>query len=128
MARIPSSCHGMHRSLRISDLREGDDSPLRTLFRPVALGACYTQQLSTPRLRRCGLNATSQTRSQPCVAASSQPLSDACRDVHVARLQLRDRRGAKNSDTVVSTRLEALKVADLGQARGPMQSIASTKE
>ena len=34
MARLPSSRHAVHRSLRIPDLRAGDDSPLRTSSPP----------------------------------------------------------------------------------------------
>ena len=36
MARLPSPRHAVHRSLRIPDLRAGDDSPLRTSFRHAA--------------------------------------------------------------------------------------------
>jgi len=32
-------------------------------------GSCPIRRFSTPRLRRCGPNVTSQTRSQPCAAA-----------------------------------------------------------
>jgi SRSO17 transposase len=38
-ARLPSSRHALHRSLRVPDLREGDDSPLTTSFRRAAPGA-----------------------------------------------------------------------------------------
>src|ERR1700761_8522419 len=57
MARLPSPRHAVHRGLRIPGLRAGRDSPLRTWFLPVALDACLTRWLSTPRLRPCGLNA-----------------------------------------------------------------------
>ena len=66
MARLPSPRHAVHRGLRIPDLRAGDDSPLRTSFRHAVPAICRTRRLSTQRLRRCGLNATSRTRSQPC--------------------------------------------------------------
>src|SRR6516164_5430663 len=62
MARLPSPRHPMYCSLRISGLRAGDDSPLRTLFHCVALDACGIRQLQTQRLRPCGLNVTSRTR------------------------------------------------------------------
>ena len=69
MARLPSSRHAVHRGLRIPDLRAGDDSPLRTSFHRAVPDACLTRRLSTPRIRPCGLNATSQTRSRPCAHA-----------------------------------------------------------
>src|SRR5215471_21368179 len=71
MAWLPSPCHPVHRSLRISDLREGDDPPLRTAFCPSAPATCPTRQLPTPRSPPCGLNGTSQTRSPPCAEGSS---------------------------------------------------------
>ena len=66
MARLPSPRHAVHRGLRIPDLREGDDSPLRTSFRHAVPATCRSRRLPTQRLRRCGLNATSRTRSRPC--------------------------------------------------------------
>ena len=54
---------------RIPDRGAGDDSPLRTSFRRANPGTSPTRRLSTQRLRPRGLNATSQTRSQPCVCA-----------------------------------------------------------
>src|SRR5438874_12763348 len=47
MARLPSSCHAVHRSLRIPDLRAGDDSPLSNAFHQAALAACHSQRLPT---------------------------------------------------------------------------------
>ena len=58
--------HTMHRGLWLPDLREGDDSPLRTSFRRVAPATLHIRSLQTQRIRHCGLNATSQTQSQPC--------------------------------------------------------------
>ena len=77
MARLPSSRHAVHRSLRIPDLRAGDDSPLRTSFHRAVPGTCRSRRLSTQRLRRCGPNATSRTRSRPCAGGSSSRSSDA---------------------------------------------------
>src|SRR4029077_4532836 len=71
MAWFPSSCHPVHRCLWIPDLREGDDSPLRTSFRRSAPATYPTPQLPTPRILPCGLNGTSQTRSPPCAEGSS---------------------------------------------------------
>src|SRR5258708_24069736 len=71
MAWLPSARHPVHRCLWIPDLREGDDSPLRTSFRRSAPATYPTPQLPTPRIRPCGLNGTSQTRSPPCAEDSS---------------------------------------------------------
>src|SRR6266436_5401153 len=71
MAWLPSSCHPVYRCLWIPDLREGDDSPLRTSFRRSAPATYPTPQLPTPRILPCGLNGTSQTRSPPCAEGSS---------------------------------------------------------
>src|SRR5467141_2165443 len=87
MARLPSSRHDVHRSLRIPDLREGDDSPLRTSFPRAAPATCRTRQLPTPRIPPCGLNGTFQTRSPPCAEGSSQPSSVAYRAAHAAAAQ-----------------------------------------
>src|SRR6266436_322174 len=87
VAWLPSSRHTVHRSLWIPDLREGDDSPLRTSFRHAAPATCRTRQLSTPRIPPCGLNGTSQTRSPPCAEGSSQLSSHACRAAHAAAAQ-----------------------------------------
>ena len=77
----------MHCSLRIPDLREGDDSPLRTSSRRSAPATCHTRQLPTPRIPPCGLNGTSQTRLPPCAEGSSQLSSHACHAAHAAAAQ-----------------------------------------
>ena len=41
-------------SLRLPDLRAGDDSPLRTSSRQVVRRTCRSRRLPTPRRRRCG--------------------------------------------------------------------------
>src|SRR5258708_17588692 len=87
VAWLPPSWHHVHRSLRIPDLREGDDSPLRTSFRHAAPATCRTRQLSTPRIPPCGLNGTSQTRSPPCAEGSSQLSSDTYHAAHAAAAQ-----------------------------------------
>ena len=66
MAWLSSPRYAVHRSLRIPDLRAGDGSPLRTSFHRAVRGGSFTQRLSTQGSRRCGLNVTSRTRSQPC--------------------------------------------------------------
>src|SRR2546428_12653464 len=63
MARLPPSCHAVHRGLRIPDLRAGDDSPLRTSHHHALPATCRSRRLPTQRLRPCGLNATSRTQS-----------------------------------------------------------------
>jgi SRSO17 transposase len=47
MAWFPSSRHSMHRGLWISDLRTGDDSPLRNSFLPETHDACHSRKLPT---------------------------------------------------------------------------------
>ena len=66
MARLPSPCHAVHRSLRIPDLRKGDDSPLRICFRHALPGTCHSRWLPTQRSRHCGLSATFRIPSRPC--------------------------------------------------------------
>src|SRR6266436_6709519 len=94
VAWLPSSRHAVHRGLRIPDLREGDDSPLRTSFRHSAPATCRTRQLPTPRIPPCGLNGTSQTRSPPCAEGSSQLSSNAYHAAHAAVVQPRNVRVA----------------------------------
>ena len=70
LARLSSPRHAVHRSLRLPDLRAGDDSPLWTACRQVHPGGCAIRWLPTPRLRRCGPSVTSPKRHpQPCAAA-----------------------------------------------------------
>ena len=87
LARLPPSRHALYRSLRIPDLRKGDDSPLSALFHRAVPGACHSRRLQTQRLRRCAPNGTFQTRLRQCVDASFSHSSEICRDVHVAPLQ-----------------------------------------
>ena len=60
----------LHRSLRIPDLREGDDSPLRTSPHLARRAICPSRRLPTQRICRCARNATCRTQSQRCVSAS----------------------------------------------------------
>src|SRR5712664_2140612 len=105
MARVPSSRYDVHRRLRISGLREGDDSPLRTSFRHAAPATCRTRQLPTPRIPPCGLNGTSQTRSPPCAEGSSQRSSDTYHAAHAAAAQLGNVRVAICNAVVLAGRL-----------------------
>src|SRR6202022_1411017 len=111
MARIPSSRNTVHRGLRIPDLRAGDDSPLRTSFRHAALAIFHIRQLPTQRLRPCGLNATSRTRSQPCADDCSSRLSGPSRDAHAVPLRSHETRAGKFCDavrlTISLTQIEA---------------------
>jgi hypothetical protein len=66
MARLPPSRHAVHRGLWIPDLRARDDSPLKSSSHHAIPAICPTPRLSAQRMRRCGLNATSQTRLQRC--------------------------------------------------------------
>ena len=101
MARLPPSRHAVHRSLRIPDLRAGDDSPLRTCLHHVLTETYRSRRLPTQRLRHCGLNAISRTRSQPCADTSSSRSSQPCHDVHAVPLQSKETRGAEICDAVV---------------------------
>ena len=67
MARLPPPRHAVHRSLRVPDLRAGDDFPLRTSLRRAVPAICATRRLPTQRLRPYVQNDTFQTQSQPCV-------------------------------------------------------------
>src|ERR1700693_2256905 len=95
MARLPPSRHAVHRGLRIPDLREGDDSPLRTSFRRAAPATCRTPRLPTPRSPPCGLNGTFQTQSRPCADGSSPLSSDPCHAAHAAALHAQDTYGRR---------------------------------
>src|SRR6266403_1702869 len=48
MARLPPPRHAVHRSLRIPNLRAGDDSPLSITFRRVARDAFNSPQVTDP--------------------------------------------------------------------------------
>src|SRR4029079_10074512 len=87
MARLSPSRHAVHRSLRIPDLRAGDDSPLRTSCHRVVPSASRSRRLSTKGLHRCARNGTSRTPSRRCDGGSCSPWSKACRDGHVVPLQ-----------------------------------------
>jgi len=73
------------------------------------------QRLSAQRMRRCGLNATSQTRLQRCDgnwwSLSSRPY----RDAHAALLQSQPRAGIETCDTV---RLGVAATMSANQIRG----------
>src|SRR5271168_2426154 len=70
----------LHRSLRLSDLRTGSDSPLSLL---AAQDASVTQRLSTPWRRRS--DPTSKTRSRRSENISPSRLPRPSRDVHVVK-------------------------------------------
>src|SRR6202047_2536007 len=69
VAGLPSSRHTLHRSLRVPDLRTGDDSPLRTSLRWETQKPCHSRKLPTPRRRRSRPNVTFPTRSPRCINA-----------------------------------------------------------
>ena len=83
LARLSSSRHTVHRRLRIPDLREGSDSPLRTTQRASRQRTSPSRRLSTPRLPRSGLNVTCQTQSPPSASPSPARSPAHC---HVARV------------------------------------------
>src|SRR5882724_10031755 len=121
MARLPSSRHAVHRSLRIPDLREGDDSPLRISHHHGLPATCRSRRLPTQRLRPCGLNDIFQTRSQQCTDILSSQLPGPCHDVPAAWLAPHGKTHVNFCDAVVlrhfTARLgsEAVRV---GQALG----------
>src|SRR5207245_7174117 len=84
LARLSPSRDTVHRRLRLPDLREGDDSPLRTMCHPETPAACRSRRLPIQRRRRSGPNDTSQTRSPPCDDVSPSPSRGASFDVHAA--------------------------------------------
>ena len=84
MAWLPPSRHAVHRGLRIPDLREGDDFPLKTSFHRALPATCRSRRLSTQRIRHCGLSVTFQIRSQPCAGGWPMRSSGPCNDVRVA--------------------------------------------
>src|SRR5580693_7110722 len=87
MAWLPSSCHAVHRRLRIPDLRKGRDSPLSTRPPPCHQTASPSRRLSTPRIPRSDLNARCQTRSLLSVSSSPVPSLAACSDVLAASVK-----------------------------------------
>ncbi len=89
LARLPSSRHDVHRGLRIL-VAERATIPLRTSFRRAVPDASPSRELSTQRIRPCGLSATSRIRSRPCADASSTLSLDACHDVRAVAPQPRD--------------------------------------
>ena len=100
MARLPPSRHSLHRGLRIPDLRAGDDSPLNRSCRHAFPATCPMRRLPAQRIRRCGLNATSQTRSQRCDGDWWLLSPQRYRAAHAAPLQPRVGTDIKICDTV----------------------------
>ena len=100
MARLASPRHALHRGLWVANLRAGDDSPLSSSCHCAVPSACRSRRLQTQGFRRCGPNATFQTRLRPCDDGSSSPSSEACRDVHVAPLQSHHQHTAEFCDAV----------------------------
>src|SRR5665213_2914198 len=85
--QIDAACRaGLPRGLWVANLRAGDDSPLSSSCHRAVPSACRSRRLQTQGFRRCGPNATFQTRLRPCDDGSSSPSSEACRDVHAAPL------------------------------------------
>ncbi len=69
LAGLPPSRHAVHRSLRIPDLRAGDDSPLGASCRRAARATWLSRRLPTQRHRRSEPSVTFLTRSPPCAGA-----------------------------------------------------------
>jgi hypothetical protein len=99
LARLPSSRNSLRRSLRIPDLREGDDSPLRTSPHLAPHAICPSRWLSTPRICRSVHNATCRTQSQRCGFALRGLWRALCCDVLVVGTGVRSR-SSRMSDAV----------------------------
>src|ERR1700722_4462715 len=84
MAGLSPSRHAVHRRLRIPGLRKGSDSPLTTTPRPCPQRTSHSRRLSTPRIPRSDLNATSPTRLLLSDTSSPVPSLAAYRDALVA--------------------------------------------
>src|SRR5262245_5652176 len=100
MARVSSPRHDVDRGLWFPDLREGSFFPLRTYCQSSLPANCPSQELPTPRLRRCDLSVTSPIRFLPCADGSSRDSSPSCRAARVAERKQRDVHAAIY-DTVV---------------------------
>src|SRR5208337_3624834 len=100
MARLPPSRNTLHRRLRLPDLREGDDSPLRTSRRPEAPETSRSRRLPTQRRRRSDPSATSRTRSPPCADATPSLSQGASNDVPAATLRANKRLRSETYDAV----------------------------
>src|SRR6516225_180072 len=99
MAWFPSSRHSLYGSLRIPDLREGDDSPLRTGPYLARHAIFPSRWLSTQRICHCVRNATCRTQSPRCVSASRGLWRRHCLDALVADNSVRGR-SSRLSDAV----------------------------
>ena len=103
LAGISPSRHALHRRLRVPDLREGDNSPLRTCRSLAPHAICRSRWLPTRRCCRCARNATCRIPSQRCAFVWHVPCSARCPDVPAAAASVRDRRCGMN-DAVGLTR------------------------
>ena len=81
--------------------RAGIDSPLRIRSRHEAPKTCPSRWLSTPRRRRSGRNATSQTRSPPSDGASPSLSPAHSIDVHAVTHRDDQHRPNATCDAVV---------------------------
>jgi hypothetical protein len=84
MARLPPSRHAVHRGLWILISERETIPPSRARL---TIAICPTPRLSAQSMRRCGLNATSQTRLQRCDGHWWSLSSQHYRGAHAALLQ-----------------------------------------
>src|SRR5258705_1697148 len=82
MARLPPPCHAVHRRLRLSDLRAGDDPPLSNRLCREDRKSCSSRSLQTKGTCPSDPRGTSPTPSQRSSEGSPQPWQEACPDVH----------------------------------------------
>ena len=86
MARLPPSRHAVHRGLWIL-ISERETIPPQELVSPRYSRNLPYAKTSAQRMRRCGLNATSQTRLQRCDGHWWSLSSQHYRGAHAALLQ-----------------------------------------
>ena len=108
-------------SLRIPDLREGDDSPLRTCQRPETLAIYPSRRLPTQRICRYDHNATSRTQSPRCVSVSREHCCWPCRGAPIAAGHRRAR-SSRTSDAVGLMLLRAM--PELPRLSAPHEVLA----
>ena len=100
LAWFSSSRHDVHRRLWIPRLRKRRFPPLRSSIRTYRPRICHSLGLPTPRLPRCELSDTFQTRSRRYVYASTSALSQPCRAARAVPDQPRRPLDAGTCDTV----------------------------
>src|SRR5271166_3460789 len=113
-----------HRSLRLSDLRTGSDSPLSLL---AAQDASVTQRFSTPRRRRSDQNVTSKTRSRRSENSSPSRSQKPLCDVHAVKQRTARQLPISVHDTVELAKRRTTESRANTQLRPPWGSVAQAR-